>query len=145
MLSSRIAILLALIAAPLTAQAPSVRSVSLEDAIRLADRSSETVEIARAAVTRASGQQMMARSLFLPQLNASGTYARTLASQFEGFSFGGGSSASTLESVCAPNIPAGATAAQRQAALDASQSCSTLSSNSSTSGANSFQKVGFGA
>src|SRR5688572_9611506 len=67
-----------------------VRQVSLEDAIRLADRSNESIEIARAAVTRANGQQMIARSQFLPQLNASGSYARTLASQFEGFSFGGG-------------------------------------------------------
>jgi len=144
MRSTRIGILVTLIAAPLAAQTPSVRSVSLEDAIRLADRSSETVELARAAVTRASGQQMMARSLLLPQLNASATYNKTLASQFDGFSLGGGSSTSTLESVCAPNIPAGATAAQRQAALDASQSCSTLNSGSSSS-TNSFQKVGFGA
>src|SRR5205814_5476934 len=99
MRSSRLALLLALVGAPLAAQTSSVRSVSLEDAIHLADRSSETLEIARAAVTRANGQQMMARSLFLPQLNASGTYARTLASQFEGFSFGGGgSSTATKES-----------------------------------------------
>jgi hypothetical protein len=110
MRSTRIGILLALVAAPLAAQMPSVRSISLEDAIRLADRSSETVEIARAAVTRANGQQMMARSLFLPQLNASAAYNKTLASQFDGFSLGGGASRSTLESVCAPNIPAGATA-----------------------------------
>jgi outer membrane protein len=146
MRSPNIALLLVLAATSLAAQAPTVRSVSLEDAIRLADRSSETVEIARAAVTRATGQQMMARSLFLPQLNASGTYARTLASQFEGFSLGGGgSSAATKESLCTPNIPAGATAAQIQAALDQSQSCSTVTSSSSGSGANSFQKIGFGA
>src|SRR6266571_4056954 len=47
-------------------QPPTLRQVSLEDAIRLADRTSETVEIARAAVTRANGQQLVARSQFLP-------------------------------------------------------------------------------
>src|SRR5919109_2603867 len=65
-----------------------VRQVSLEDAIRLADRSSETVDIARAGVTRARGQQYIARSQFLPQVNVSASYARTLRSQFEGLSFG---------------------------------------------------------
>ena len=70
-------------------QPPNLRQVSLEEAIRLADRSSETVEIARAAVARANGQQLVARSQFLPQLNGSVSYAKTLKSQFSGFSAGG--------------------------------------------------------
>jgi outer membrane protein TolC len=118
--------------------AQTVRQVSLEDAIRLADRSSESVEIARAAVTRAHGQQLIARSQFLPQLNASGSYARTLASQFEGFSFGGPDT-NTLRSLCTPNIPPGATAAERQAALDQSQTCPPAG------GGSDFSSVGFGA
>src|SRR5438067_63170 len=124
-----------------TASAQAVRQVSLEDAIRLADRSSATVDLARAAVTRANGQQWIARSQFLPQLNASASYARTLASQFQGLSGGGGTdtSSTVLKSVCAPNIPATATPAQRQAALDAAQSCAA------SSGGINFSKVGFGA
>jgi outer membrane protein len=119
--------------------AQQVRQISLEDAIRIADGSSEAVEIARAAVTRADGQQRIARSQFLPQLSLSGAYARTLASQFEGFSFGGGPDTNTLRSLCSPEIPAGATPAQRQAALDASQTCPA------PGGGVDFSSVGFGA
>ena len=131
--------LLLALGAPLTAQ--SLRQISLEDAIRLADRSSETVEIARAAVARASGQQLLARSQFLPQLNLSAAYARTLASQFEGFSMGGGPDTATnpVVSLCTPNIPANATPAERQAALDQAQSCAQ------GGGGFDFSSVGFGA
>ena len=117
---------------------PPTRSVSLEDAIRMADESSETVAIARAAVTRANGQQYMARSLFRPQVNASVSYGRALASQFEGLS-GGGPDTSTFRSLCSTSIPSTATAAQRQAALDQSQTCQ------SSGGGIDFSKVGFGA
>jgi outer membrane protein len=117
-----------------------VRQVSLEDAIRLADRSSEAVEIARAAVTRANGQQLIARSQFLPQLDVSGSYARTLASQFEGFSFGGGPDTNTFRSLCTPDIPDTATPAQRQAALDQARTCPPPGG-----GGGDFSSVGFGA
>ncbi|MEX2178899.1 MAG: TolC family protein [Gemmatimonadaceae bacterium] len=115
-----------------------VRPISLEDAIRLADRSSESVEIARAAVTRASGQHLIARSQFLPQLSVQAGYTRTLASQFEGFSFGGPDT-STFRSLCTPEIPQGATPAQRQAALDQAATCQ------SSGGGPDFSSVGFGA
>jgi outer membrane protein TolC len=122
-------------------RAQGVHEISLEEAIRLADRSSEAVEVARAAVTRATGQQRIARSLFLPQLNVSASYARTLASQFEGFSLGGGdTTTSAMTSLCAPNIPATATPAERQAALDQAQSC-----QQGGGGGFDFSSVGFGA
>jgi outer membrane protein TolC len=105
----------------------------------MADKSSETVAIARAAVTRANGQQYMARSLFRPQVNASVSYGRALASQFEGLSGGGSDTANTFQSVCSPKIDPAATAAQRQAALDQSQTCQ------SSGGGIDFSKVGFGA
>jgi outer membrane protein len=115
-----------------------VVQISLEDAIRLADRSSESVEIARAAVTRANGQQMVARSQFLPQLNLSASYARTLASQFEGFTFGGPDT-NTFRSLCTPDIPANATPAERQAAIDQARTCPAAG------GGPDFSSVGFGA
>lgn len=119
----------------------AVRQVSLEDAIRLADGSSETIEVARAAVTRANGQQWIARSQFLPQLNGSAGYTKTLKSQFSGFSFGGADTTTpAYQSLCTPNIPAGATPAQRQAALDQARTC-----QSSGGGGIDFTKVGFGA
>jgi outer membrane protein len=116
----------------------SVRQVSLEDAIAFADRSSETLDIARAAVTRARGQQLVARSQFLPQLDASVAYARTLASQFEGFSFGGPDT-NTFRSLCTPNLSPSASPAERQAALDQAQTCQA------TGGGVDFSSVGFGA
>ena len=117
---------------------PPVRQVSLEEAITLANRSSEILDIARAAVARARGQQLVARSQFLPQLDANVAYARTLASQFEGFSFGGPDT-STLRSLCTPNLPANATPAERQAALDQAQTCPPAG------GGADFSSVGFGA
>ncbi|MGH7678424.1 MAG: TolC family protein [Gemmatimonadaceae bacterium] len=123
--------------------AQTVHQVSLEDAIRIADRTSEFIDVARAGVTRADGQQKVARSQFLPQLNASGSYARTLASQFEGFSFGGGPDTASIRALCAPNLPDNATPAERQAALDQSQSCVPL--GTTTGGGADFSSVGFGA
>lgn len=120
-------------------QTQQVRPVSLEDAIRLADRSSEVVDIARAAVARATGQQAIARSQGLPQLNFLGSYAKTLASQFEDFSFGGGPDTNTFRSLCTPNIPPSATPAERQAALDQSRTCQAAG------GGADFSSVGFGA
>ena len=131
----------------LTAQNPqprTVRSVSLEEAIRLADRTAENVEVARAGVSRAIGQQRIARSQFLPQLNGQIAYSRTLASQFEGLSFGGGPDTASFRALCTPNVEPGATPAQRQAAIDASSSCTPLSQTGGGGGLD-FQSVGFGA
>src|SRR5688500_2084225 len=127
---------------PLAAQ--QVRHVSLADALKLAERGSEDVQIAHASVQRARGQQRIALSQFLPQLNGQFSYARTLASQFEGFSFGGGPDTATVRAVCAPNIPDNATAAERQAAIDQAKSCVPLGSSSGGGGAD-FSSVGFGA
>ena len=123
---------------PLRAQA--VRQISLEDALTLADKSSVTVNVARAAVLRASGNQLIARSQLLPQLNGSASYARTLRSQFAGLSGGGAPDTNTVHysTVCAPQIDPNATPAQRQAALDQARTCQQ------TGGIN-FSKVGFGA
>ena len=119
----------------------NVRRVSLADAITLADRTSETVEVARAGVTRAQGQQYVARSLFLPQVNGTLGYAKTIKSQFAGLAPAGGPDTSTgpkFESLCTPNIPSSATPAERQAALDQAQTCQA--------GAGiDFSKAGFGA
>lgn len=61
-------------------QAPLV--LSLPDALDLARRSSETVELARAGLRRSEGQFYQARSGYFPQLTGSASYTRTLASQF---------------------------------------------------------------
>jgi outer membrane protein len=130
-------------AAPLAAQgtASGPRQLSLEDAIHTAEQQSATLGVARAGITRATGQFFQARSQFLPQLSASAGYTRTLRSQFSGFSLGSSdSTTSTTSALCAPQIGANATAAERDAALAQAITC-----QSSSAGASSFQKVGFGA
>jgi outer membrane protein TolC len=83
---------LALAAAPLRAQAAAAgapRPLSLEEALSIAERNSEQLDIAQAGVLRARGQAWQARAARLPQLNATLGYDRALASEFEG-AFGGG-------------------------------------------------------
>ena len=133
------------------ANAPAApRTLSLDEAMRIAERESETVQIARAGVNRARGQQLQARSQYLPQLNGSLQYTRTLKSQFE-----------VLQSSSpepGPNVPpappndtttffqpctrylagAGATQAERLAGLETFSRCSS-------GGGIDFTRVGFGA
>jgi outer membrane protein len=58
-------------------------ALSLADAIRLAERESEGVRIARAGVERARGEHLQARSQLYPQISASASYQRALQLQFE--------------------------------------------------------------
>jgi outer membrane protein len=132
--------------APAAAQQPAAaaiagRTLSLDDAIRLAARESEALQIARAGVSRANGQLRQARSQYLPQLNSSLSYARTLKSQFEALAEGGGPDTATgpaPQSLCAPQIPANATPAERAAALAQASTCPAAQGID-------FSKVGFGA
>jgi outer membrane protein TolC len=63
---------------------PAPQVMSLDDVLALAGETSEQVTIAQAGVTRAEGQERRARSEWLPQLSASASYDRALASEFEG-------------------------------------------------------------
>lgn len=124
------------------AQTAAARPLSLEDALRTAEAQSATLRLARAGLTRAQGQQMQARSQFLPQLNAIASYQRTLRSQFQGVSFGGAPDTSSTprpQALCAPEIPVGATPAEIQAALAQASTCQAAGSGFN------FSSVGFGA
>ncbi len=82
------------ISGTLDAQRPvgsASRQLTLEEALRLAEATSEEVVIARAGTERARGEQIRARSSLYPQLSGSASYQRALASQFEGIQLGGGS------------------------------------------------------
>lgn len=61
---------------------PSARVLTLDDAFRLAEPSSDDVRIAQSAVVRAKGQYYQARSTVLPQVTASANYQRQLQNQF---------------------------------------------------------------
>jgi outer membrane protein len=114
-------------------------ALSLDEAIRLATRESEALQIARAGVTRASGQVKQARSAYYPQVNTSLAYARTLKSQFSALaSSAPADTTAKPQAICAPQIAANATAAERQAALNQASTCAA------TQGID-FSKVGFGA
>ncbi|HUQ81775.1 MAG TPA: TolC family protein [Gemmatimonadaceae bacterium] len=128
----------------------AARALSLDEALRIAERESETVQIARAGIERARGTQLQARSQYLPQLNGSLQYTRTLKSQF--------SALQTSSPAPGPNVPpvpqrdtttyfqpctrylanAGATEAQRLAGLEAFSRCSS-------GGGIDFSRVGFGS
>lgn len=65
-------------------QPANVRVVTLDDALALAEAKNEQIAIAQAGVTRAQGGELRARSEMLPQVGASASYDRALASEFEG-------------------------------------------------------------
>src|SRR5262249_27136854 len=130
-------------AGPLTAQQPTSPSpaasaavgatvrLSLDDALRLAEAQSPTIEVARSNVVPATGQRYQARSQVFPQLTASAAYNKTLESQFSSLS-GTATPVDTtkpqLQALCTPNIPANATPDQRLAALAQASSCQSSSS-----------------
>lgn len=77
---------------PLAAQEQLTQPLTFEDALRIAESTNEEIAIAEAAVRRASGEQKRARSAYLPQIDLTASYVRTLASQFD-IGFNGGDSA----------------------------------------------------
>src|SRR5438477_3180885 len=127
---------------PITATAP--RALTLNEAVRIAESQSEVIKIARAGVDRAHGQQYQARSQFLPQVNGSASYTRTLASQFS--AVGGGPAVDTTKPP-SPPAPcdqylrdATATTAERLAGLEDASRCAL-----GTNPFSSFGSLGFGA
>jgi outer membrane protein TolC len=126
------------IAAPLGAQTTAVVRISLDDALRIAESKSEGIAVARAGLTRASGNRMISRSAGLPQLNGTAGYTKTLKSQFDIFANTTAPDPNAPKALCTPEIPDNATPAERQAALDAATSCSS-------GGGLDFSSAGFGA
>ena len=101
--------LTALAIAPLAAQAPAPRRLSLADALELALPASDGVALARADVQKAEGEVKRVRADLLPQLTGSASYTRTLKSQF---STGSGRVDTTATSFCNrftgdPSLPVG--------------------------------------
>ena len=76
-------------------------ALSLDDAVKMAEGQSEAVSIARAGVQRTEGQLLQARSQYFPQINGTGSYTRTLKSQYSG-SFGSGTTDTTTKVVSPP-------------------------------------------
>lgn len=114
------------------AQTPAVPTgpITLEQALTLAEARSEAIAIARAGVARAEGDQVRARSGRLPQLSASASYDRALASEFEGIFDAGGATA------CAPFAPnPGAALADRVGEIERAIDCGAIGNPFGGSGA----------
>jgi outer membrane protein TolC len=137
-------------ALPVAAGAQQGRQLSLDEALRLAESQSEGIRIAQAGVLRARGQQMQARSGYLPQVGLSAAYTRALASQFEALANGQPvpppgtppippDDGATYYPPCTRYLaPAGSTDAERVASLETYAKCSS-------GGGIDFSKVGFGS
>jgi len=136
---------------PATATAPGTpRALSLDEALRIAERESESVLIARAGVDRARGTLLQARSQYLPQLSGSLQYTRTLKSQFSALQTSSpepgpdvppvpASDTATYFQPCTRYLAApGATEAQRLSGLETFSRCSS-------GGGIDFTRVGFGS
>lgn len=138
------------VALPVAAFAQQGRQLSLDEALKIAESQSEAIRIAQAGVLRARGQQMQARSGYLPQVGASAAYTRALASQFQALADNQPVPPPGTPPV-PPNdgtqyfppctrylAPAGATEAERLAGLEANAKCSA-------GGGIDFSSVGFGS
>jgi len=106
-------------------QAASGRSLSLEQALQLAEEHAEQVEISQAGVHRAEADYLRTRSQRLPQLNASTGYDRTLRSEFQGLF-----NQAPSGPACAPlNINPSAPVDQRVSELERFLNCGGTSTN----------------
>jgi len=68
--------------------AAQTASLSFEEAVDAAERTAESVVVARANVDRAHAQVGVARAGYMPTVNGSLAYQRTLASEFDDIMFG---------------------------------------------------------
>ncbi|MBI3790804.1 MAG: TolC family protein [Gemmatimonadetes bacterium] len=129
------------IALPLGAQQPAApaaatpRALTLTAAYQLAEQRNQAVQIARAGVERAHGQEWQARSQYLPQLNAQLLYTKTLATQFSALA-----GAPDTRPLCRVFTPV--TGAARIDSIEAGLANAT---NCRAAGGIDFSKAGFGA
>jgi outer membrane protein TolC len=120
-----------------TSQTLVPHQMSLADAVRQALGKSEAVVIAQAGVLRAQGQVRQGLAPFYPQLSASAGYTRTVFTQYSSLAHAStDTGVASQQALCSPPINSMSTPAERQAALNASLSCS---------GGINFGSVGFGA
>lgn len=70
------------------ATAQEALALSIEEALSLAQARSERITAAEAAILRSRGEVLQARSGWFPQIQASASYTRTFASEFDDLDFG---------------------------------------------------------
>lgn len=108
----------------LAAQGVTVRRLSLDSAVAIAEGTNEAIGIARAGVLRAGAEVKRTRSAFLPQLIGTASYTRTLKSQFSELGGGGPDTSSSVSSSCPTFVPnAGLPVGERLDSLEAAVGC----------------------
>ena len=86
-------------AAPPTRGAPAAQTISFEQALALAQAASESLAASSATHEAAQARVQSARSAYLPQIDASASYQRTIRSEFEDLFGGAGGAAGGLGSL----------------------------------------------
>lgn len=110
------------------AQTPTpARTLTLSEALDIAEKESEVVGIARAGLTRAQGNRRQARSAYFPQLSGSASYQRTIRSQFSALE-SGTDTVSTPAVTCNRFVPnPGLPVDQRLDSLENAVACASAS------------------
>jgi len=102
------------------------RTLSLVEALDIAEKESETVGAARAGIQAARGEQRRARSELFPQLSGSASYTRTLETQFAALAEEDSPGGPPPPSSCPTFLPnSAATPDERLAALEDAVECSS--------------------
>lgn len=121
-----------------TTSTTAPRALTLTSAYQLAEQRNQAVQIARAGVDRAHGQEWQARSQYLPQVNAQLLYTKTLATQFSAL-------AGTPDTRPLCRVFSPVTGAATGSRLDSLETSLANSSNCRAAGGIDFSKAGFGA
>ena len=107
---------------------PAARSLSIEQALEIAERESESVGLARSDLARAEGERRQARSAYYPQLTGTASYSRTLRSQFSALQGEDDGPVAPLPEACESFVPRpGLTIEERLDSLEAAVECASNS------------------
>ncbi len=116
------------IAAAQEPASPSAKTLSLSDALQIAERESESVGLAQSDLSRAEGERRRARSGYFPQLTGSASYTRTLRSQFSALQDDGSGPAEPVPEECQSFVPRpGLPVEERLDSLEAAVECASNS------------------
>ncbi|MGH7580620.1 MAG: TolC family protein, partial [Gemmatimonadales bacterium] len=107
-------------------QAPAARPMSLNQALEIAERESESVGIAQSDLARAEGERRRARSAYFPQLTGTASYTRTLRSQFSALQDEDGGAPAPVPEECDAFVPRpGLPIEERLDSLEAAVECAS--------------------
>src|SRR4051812_9532670 len=134
-----IAVCLLLNGVAVSLAAQQAGTLSLNQALELAEKKSESVGLARAEVARSEGDRRRVRSAYFPQLNGSASYQRTLESQFSALTSGSDTTSAAAPTCNRFVAQPGLTIEQRLDSLEQAVECASAADPFS-----SFRDLPFG-